>query len=175
MRVEGIDDFTRAIAELTRDMRRRVIRAALRAAAKPIAQAMKANSKVLKTPHKHRTAGLMRDSVKVTASRLHNGRNGVIGVFVRPRAKGARGAKSATDPFYYRFVAGGFHAVGRKRVAGGRLTRSANLAARVRAGTARFVPGDDYIGRAFAAQSGNALRIFQQKLRARIDAANRRK
>lgn len=174
--VQGIEDFNRAIAELSRDLRKRVIKSALRAAAKPIMLAIKAGSKVLKEPKKYRKQGTMRDSVKITSSRLQNGRNGVIGVYIKPKApKGAKGAKSPLDPFYYRFVANGFHAVGSKRVAGGRFTRKANLAAQTKAGRIKFIPGNDYIGKAFKATQGSALSIFQTKLKARIDAANKRK
>lgn len=175
--IQGIDDFNRAIAELSKDLQKRVIRSALRAAAKPIVTAIKAGSKVLQKPHPFRIQGVMRDSVRVTASRINNGRKGAIGVFIKPQAaKGVtRGAKSPLDPFYYRFVANGFHAVGSKRVAGGKLTRTAHLKAKVRAGQIKFIKGNDYIGKAFNATSGQALQIFQTKLKARIDAANRRK
>lgn len=174
--IHGIEDFNRAIAELSKDLRKRVLRTALRAAAKPIVTAIKAGSKVLQKPHPHRLQGTMRDSVKITASRINNGRNGVIGVYIKPKApKGASGAKSPLDPFYYRFVANGFHAVGSKRVAGGRFTRKANLSAKAKSGQIRFIQGNDYIGKAFKATSGVALSIFQTKLKARIDAANKRK
>lgn len=177
MKIEGIDDFNKAIAELTQDLRKRVIRGALRAGMKPIIDHSKASAKVMKKPHPYRIQGLMRSRIVVTNSRIHNGKNGQIGVFVKPVAvRGVtKGAKSPLDPFYYRFVAGGFHAVGSKRVSGGRLTRKANLAKHRREGKARFIPGDDFIGKAFREKSSQALAIFQQKLKARIDKANRRK
>lgn len=172
--IEGIEDFNRAIAELSKDLRKRVIRTALRAAAKPIVVAIKAGSKTLQKPHPKRISGVMRDSVKVTASRIQNGKNGEIGVYIKPKApKGSK--NSPLDPFYYRFVASGFHAVGSKRVAGGKFTRKANLSNKVKSGSVRFIPGNNYIGKAFSATKNQALQIFQTKLKARIDAANKRK
>ena len=177
MRITGIEDFNKAIAELTQDLRKRVIRSAWKAAAKPLVAHMRAHAKTLKTPHPYRLKGLMRDRIVATNSRIHNGRRGEIGVYVKPKRQAgvARGAKSPFDPFYFRFVAGGFHAVGKKRVRGGRLTRGANIAARMKAGTARLIPGDDFIGNAFRATGSHVLQMFQTKLKARIDAANRRK
>lgn len=176
MKLEGIEDFNNAIKELTQDLRKKVIRAALRAGMKPIIAYARANSKELKKPHPYRIRGLMKSRIVATNSRIATKR-GEIGIYMKPVAvKGVtKGAKSPLDPFYYRFIAGGFHAVGSKRVAGGRLTRKANLASRVRAGKARFIPGDDYIKKAFQAKGDEALTIFQKKLKERIDKANRRK
>lgn len=177
MRITGIEDFNAAIAELTRDLKKRVVRSAWRAAAKPLVAHMKANAKTLQKPHPYRIKGLMRDRIVVTSSRIHNGRGGQIGVFVKPRRQSgvSRGAKSPLDPFYYRFIAGGFHAVGGKRVRGGRSTRKANLAAQAKAGSIRFIPGDEFIGKAFRATGSQVLQLFQTKLKARIDSANRRR
>lgn len=176
MKLEGIDDFNHALAELTQDLRKKVIRAALRAGMKPIIGYAKAHAPELKTPHPYRIKGLLRSRIVAATSRIARSR-GEIGVFMKPMpAKGVtKGAKSPLDPFYYRFVVGGFHAVGRKRVAGGRLTRKLNLASRVRQGSARFVQGDDFIGDAFRAKGDEALTVFTRTLKARIDAANRRK
>lgn len=177
MNITGIDDFNRAIAELTNDLKKKVVRAALRAAARPLIAQMKANAKVLKKPHPNRLAGLMRDRIVATNSRIHNGRGGVFGLYVKPKRQSgvSRGAKSPLDPFYYRFVAGGFHAVGGNRVKGGRITRTSNLAAQRKSGAIRFIKGDDFIGRAFRSTAAKSVQVLQDKLRARIAAANRRK
>ncbi len=174
--LKGLDDLKRALDELTQDLKNKVVKSAIRYAAKPIITAAKANVKVLKKPTTYRIAGLVRDRIVVTNSRIHT-RTGQVGLYIKPiAAKGVtKGAKSPLDPFYYRFQAGGFHAVGSRRVKGGRLTRKANLSSMERKGKIRFIPGDDFIGKAFRAQGDAALKIFQQKLKARIDAANRRK
>lgn len=175
--IQGIDDFNKALAELTGDMRRKVIKAALRAAARPFIDSMKAKSIVLKKPTKYRTPGLMREAVKAMNSKIST-RRGTFGLFIKPRSpRGAkRGAKSKQDPFYYKFVAGGFHAVGGAgRVKGGRITRRLNLQKQREAGRIRWIPGNDYIGRAFRASGQQALIAFQKKIKQRIDLANRRK
>lgn len=165
--VQGIDDFNAALTALTKDLRKRVIRSALRAAARPIIRAAQSIAKV--------QTGLMRKRVVVTASRIKNGRDGTLGVYIKPK-KGKSAAKGGKlDPFYYKFVAGGFHAAGSKRVAGGKLTRKANLRSQVKAGKIRFIPGDDFLGKAFRIGQSQALAIFQSKLKERIDAANKRK
>lgn len=176
MPLVGIDDFNKALAELKADLRKRVVRSALRAGLKPMLEQARRNAPELKKPHPYRIRGLVKSRIVITASRIAT-RRGEIGVYLKPRAAPGvtKGAKSPLDPFYYRFVAGGFHAVGGRRIKGGRVTRKANLAARVKAGKARFVPGVDFIGNAFRATASQALEIFQQKLKARIDAANRRK
>ena len=165
--VEGIDDFNAALTALTKDLRKRVIRSALRAAARPIINAAKSIAKV--------KTGLMKKRVVVTSSRIKNGRDGTLGVYIQPRKAKSAKKGGKLDPFYYKFVAGGFHAVGRKRVAGGRLTRKANLRSQVKAGKIRFIPGDDFLGKAFRAGRSQALAIFQSKLKQRIDLANTRK
>ena len=174
--IVGIEDFNRAIAELTKDVRKRVVRAALRAAAKPIITAAKANAKELKKPHPYRIKGLMKSRVLASNSRIAS-RKKLIGLYIKPVArKGVtKGAKSPLDPYYYRFVAAGFHAVGTRRVKGGRLTRAMNLKAQRDAGKVRFIPGDDFIGKAFRSQGGAALSAFERTMKKRIDAANRRK
>ena len=174
--IVGIEDFNKALAELSADLRKRVVKSALRAAAKPIALAAKSRAKVLKAPTTYRLPGTMRDAMRVMNSRIAT-RAGLIGVYMKPKTrKGlSKGAKSPFDPFYYRFVVGGYHAVGSARVKGGRLTRKSNLAAQVSAGNARWIPGDDYIGKAFSSSKTEALSVFGATIKKRIDAANRRK
>jgi HK97 gp10 family phage protein len=163
--VEGLKDAKAALDALTKDMRRKVVRGALRDAARPFVQAARANAPVL--------TGLMRKRIGTFTSKLKRGQNGEIGVYVKPRASNAarRAKNRALDPFYYRFQEAGFHAVGRRKVKGGRRARAANLAA----SGARFIPGKMFLGRAFASQQRRALEIFQSAVKKRIDLANTRK
>ena len=163
--IEGLKDAKEAIEALTRDMRKKVVRGALRDAAKPIVQAARANAPV--------KTGLVRKRLGVSASKLKRGKNGEVGVYIRPRATSlARKTKNrALDPFYYRFQEAGFHAVGSKRINGGRKNR----AARLKASGARFVPGKKFMGRAFESQQRSALAIFQDAIKKRIEQANQRK
>ena len=174
--IRGIEDFNRAVADLKKDVSKRVVRSALRAAAKPMITSAKVNAKELKKPHPYRIKGLMKSRVVASNSRIAS-RKKMIGLYIKPVARRGvtRGAKSPLDPFYYRFVASGFHAVGTRRVKGGRVTRALNLAAQRDAGKARFILGDDFIGKAFRSQGGAALKEFERTMKKRIDAANRRK
>jgi hypothetical protein len=174
--IRGIEDFNKAVAELKNDVAKRVVRSALRAAAKPLITAAKANAKVLQKPSKYRTPGLMRARTIASNSRIAS-RKKLIGLYIKPIARrgAAKGAKSPHDPYYYRFIAAGFHAVGTRRVKGGRLTRAMNLKAQRESGKAKWIPGDDFIGKAFSSQGGAALKEFERTMKKRIDAANRRK
>ena len=173
--VQGIDDFKRAMYEFNDDLKKRVIKSALRAASKPIIRQAQSIAKVLQRPTKRRLPGVMRDRVRAVASKKHSiAKDGSIGMYIKPvTAKNAK--KTPLDPFYYRFVAGGYHAVGSRRVAGGKLTRALNLRKQAEAGKIRFIAGDNFLGKAFQAQGGAALREFENTMKRRIDLANRRK
>ena len=175
MNVRGIEDFNQALTALRKDVSKRVIASALRAAAKPIIQQAKANAPVAKKTYPKRIIGLVRDNIAATTSRLSR-RRGDIGLFIKPkRKKGVRPGKLG-DPYYYRWLITGYHAVGRKRVAGGRRTRGLNLEAQRQAGRIKFIsPQTNFLQNAFAAKSGDALNIFQTKLKTYIDNANKRK
>jgi len=165
LRVEGLKDAKAALDALTKDIRRKVVRGALRDAARPFVQAARANAPV--------RTGLLRKRIGTFTSKIKRGQNGEVGVYVKPRASNAaRRAKiKSADPFYYRFQEIGFHAVGRRKIRGGRRARAANL----KESGARFIPGKMFIGRAFAAQQRRALEIFQSAVKKRIDLANTRK
>jgi len=164
IKIEGFEDAIQALIDLAKDMRRRVVRGALRAAARPIVNQARSNAPV--------RTGLVKKRMSVMTSRIAKGRN-EIGVYIRPRATAlARREKiKALDPYYYKFQEAGFHAVGTRRVRGGRRARADNL----RSSGARFIPGKMFIGRAFESRGSEALAIFKAQIRARIDAANRRK
>lgn len=163
--VVGIDDFNRAVDSLTRDLRRRVIYAALRAGARPIVRAAKANAPV--------KTGLVKKRIAVATSKIKRGRNGEIGVFIKPRisSKARKSKDRSQDPYYYVFQEAGFHAVGRRKVGGGRVNR----AARIKASGARFIQGKKFMGRAFESNKGQALKAFSDTLKKRIDQANQGK
>ncbi len=163
--VEGLADAKRALEELSRDLRRKVVRAALRDAARPIVAQARANAPV--------RTGLVKRRIGVASSKLKRGQGGEIGVYIRPRASSlARRTKNrAQDPWYYRFQEAGFHAVGSRRVGGSRNNR----ADRLKQSGARFIPGKAFLGRAFQSEQRNALAIFQTAIKKRIDQANQRK
>lgn len=151
VKLDGLDDLNRAIKELTGDLRRKVARAALRDAAKPIQRAAVAAAPVLKGEHPYRLPGTLKRSILVKASKRFNGRDGEVGVYIAVRKRkglgGKAGARNPFDPFYWRFQEFG--------------TRK--MAAR------------PFMGPAFNAHARNAIQIFQDRIKVRIDKANRRK
>jgi HK97 gp10 family phage protein len=163
--IEGLADAKRAIEELTKDLRRKVVRGALRDAARPIVRQARANAPVL--------TGLVRKRITVASSRIKRGQRGEIGVYIRPSAtRLARKTKlTSQDPYYYRWQEAGFHAVGSRRVAGGRRNR----VDRLRQMGVRFIEGKKFMGRAFESRQREALAVFTQAIKKRIELANRRK
>ncbi len=151
IKLEGLDDLKRALTELAGDLKRKVIRAALRDAAKPIHRAAVAAAPVLKQAHPYRLPGTLKRSIMVKASKRFKGKNGEIGVYISvSKRKGLGGEASARnpfDPFYWRFLEFG----------------TAKMSAR------RFMT------HAFDANAQGAIQIFQARLKTRIDKANTRK
>ena len=150
-RIHGLDDLNRAINELSADLRRKVARAALRDAARPIQKAAIAAAPTLKKEHPYRLPGTLKRSIMVKASKVFNGKNGEIGVYVAVRKRkglgGKAGARNPFDPFYWRFQEFGTARHGRQA----------------------------FMEPAFKANSTQAIQIFQARLKARIDKANKRK
>lgn len=151
VKIEGLDDFKRDLAELAGDLKRRVVRSALRDAAKPMHKAMVAAAPELKKPHPYRLPGTLKKSILVKASKRFNGKSGEIGVFVAVRKRKGLGGKASArnpfDPFYWRFVEFG----------------TKKMAAR------------PFMGPAFDAHAQGAINIFKARLKTRIDKANTRK
>lgn len=151
VKIEGLDDLNRAIAELTQDLKRKVVRGALRDAAKPIQRAAVANAPTLQSPATYRLPGTLKRSILVKASRQANGRDGNIGVYIAVRKRkglgGKAGARNPFDPFYWRFLEFG----------------------------TKHISAQRFMTRAFDANSGAAIDIFKARLKARIDKANTRK
>lgn len=160
----GLDDAKSALDNLVKKMRKKIVRSALRAASKPIIAAAKANAPI--------KTGLLQRRIGAFTSKKYNGRTGVIGLYIKPRssAKARKTKNLSQDPFYYRFQEAGFHAVGSKRIAGGKRRRAATLAT----GKYRFIEGKKFLGRAFESQSKNALSIFTAEIKKSIDAENKR-
>lgn len=114
--LQGFDDLIAKLRDIPQAMRKRVLRNALAAGGRLVRDSARAAAPVLQQPVPYRTAGLLRRAVVVRTSKQARQR-GDVGVFVNVRpAKGAkyrgreivrasaRGARSKTDPFYWRFV-----------------------------------------------------------------------
>lgn len=149
--LEGLDDLKRAMAELAGDLKRRVVRSALRDAAKPMHKAMVAAAPVLKQPHPYRLPGTLKKSILVKASKRFNGKDGEIGVYIAVRKRkglgGKAGARNPFDPFYWRFV---------------------------EFGTSKK-DGRRFMSNVFDAHAQGAIAVFRARLKTRIDKANTRK
>lgn len=168
-KIEGLGEVRAALIGVPIDLRRKVMLSLLRKAAQPIVRAAKANAPVAKKATRRVVPGLIRKTIGVARSKIHNGARGVFGVFIKPikpagvkriarqaRRAGAAGPNFG-DPFYYAFQEAGFHAVGRRKVGGGRRAR----AERVKASGALFIPGLKFMGRAFESQRNAAVGIFR--------------
>ena len=119
--VQGAEDVKRALRELPDKLRRRMLRTALAAGARVVRDAAKQAAPALARDTPTRTAGLVRDRIKVRTSKRDK-RDGDVGVFVNVQpAKSGRGARSKTDPYYWQWLEFGRSAgMTRRRVAGGK-------------------------------------------------------
>ena len=152
-RVEGIPAFAAALREIPRALRRRVLLDALRAGGRLIRDEARRRAPIMRLSthsgssafrRRVRTPGLLRKSIVVRTSKAAR-RTGDVGVFVnvRPAKAGNRGAKSALDPFYWRWQEFG----------------------------ARAKPGAGFL-RAAGVRLGDALRAIVQRLGPAIDKFN---
>lgn len=105
--IRGLPDLKAALADVVPGLRRRVLRNALAAGARVVRDDAKARAPVLQPTLRapFRTPGTVKKAIVVRTSKQARKR-GDVGVFVnvRPAKKGQRGAKSKTDPFYWRFL-----------------------------------------------------------------------
>lgn len=183
LKVDGLEDVRLRLVGLPIHLRQKVMYALLRKAAAPIVAAAKLNAPVARRATRQVIPGLIRKTIGVTRSKFKKPAAGEFGVFVQPRVPGkvkslqrraSRGGVRGPnfgDPFYFRFQEFGFHAAGGKRVRGGQRTRQARL----KASGGRFVPGLEFLGRAFASQKAAALNLINSDLvRAITDQFNRR-
>jgi len=107
VQLTGFDDLAKKLRELAPAMRKRVLRNALAAGARLVRDDAKRHAPLLtnaaQAPHRQR--GTVKAAIRVRTSKQAR-KAGDVGVFVNVKpAKGvARGAKSRTDPFYWRWL-----------------------------------------------------------------------
>ncbi len=109
VRIEGLENLKRKLAEVPKAMRKRVLRNALAAGAREVRDVAKRNAPVmtlgtsLNAPY--RKPGTVKQAIRVRTSKADR-RAGDVGVFVnvRPAKAGQRCAKNPNDPFYWRFL-----------------------------------------------------------------------
>lgn len=115
----GIEKLKFALENVEKKLRTKAVKDALKLGAVPVAKQMRKNVPVLKTRKsktKTRTRGLVRSSIKIRTSSIDR-RKKDIGVFVnvKPAPKSQRGARSKTDPFYWKFINYGWSPGNRKK------------------------------------------------------------
>ena len=170
--VRGIPDLKAALSSIPEKLRRRALRNALAAGARVVRDAAKARVPVMSAEAArrapYRTPGLVKKSIVVRTSKSAR-RAGDVGVFVnvRPAKSGQRGAKSKTDPFYWRWLNFGWTPAGRKR---GRAGINARRRARA-AGRSSAVSGVQFL-EAGAAKLEQALQVFISKIGPQIQKLN---
>jgi HK97 gp10 family phage protein len=107
VKLEGFDVLAARLRAIVPAMRKRVIRNALSAGARLVRDEAKRKVPVLQKVFsaKYRAAGTVKKAIRVRTSKVAR-RAGDVGVFVnvKPARSGQRGARSRTDPFYWRFL-----------------------------------------------------------------------
>lgn len=151
VKIAGIDDLKRALNTLPDKLRRKALLKPMKLAMKVVLDAARQAVPVLAAPSPYRTAGLLKKrlTVRVSKEARQAGNVGVFvnikpasgaryktvgkvaGVAVRIKKKdGQRGAKSPTDPYYWRFVEFGTRKMGKRPFltpAGGKLQEALNV------------------------------------------------
>lgn len=129
VRLEGVDELKRALADAAVKIRTKAVRNALSAAARVISKQAKLNAPILKSPKESRKPGTVRNAISVRRSKVarEDGNEGVF-VSVRPlRAKARRtfkvaraaagksinGSENPDDPYYWWWVEFGHRIVPR--------------------------------------------------------------
>lgn len=106
-KVHGIPDLKAALASIVPKLRRRALRNALAAGARLVRDEARQKAPVLKPELRvpYRKPGTVKKAITVRTSKVAR-RAGDVGVFVnvRPAKAGQRGAKSPTDPHYWKFL-----------------------------------------------------------------------
>ena len=177
--VEGLKELDRALAEFPLKLQRRILNKAMAAGARIIANEVKARAPV-KTGAIKRNVGYKRGDRRYNEPGMA-GRH-IVGVqHGKVRSKpsvirlpsGRRKIAKLTkydlrgqDPFYFRFVEKGYHAVGRLPKQKGVNARAAR---RQRVAAARFVPGQRFMQQGFNASAGRAVEKVRQVLAAEIE------
>lgn len=111
VKLEGVDELKRALADAGAHIRKQAVRGALREAGKVIQAAARAAAPVLQVPTKTRRPGTVKKAIAVRASKFAR-KHGDEGVYVNVRAlrgaaqkkKGKAGATNPNDPYYWRFL-----------------------------------------------------------------------
>lgn len=158
-RVLGIPDLKAALSSIPAKLRKRALRNALAAAGRVVRDAARQAAPVLRGVAPYRQRGTVRKAINVRTSKIAR-RAGDVGVFinVKPAKAGQRGAKSKTDPFYWRWLNFGWTPATGPRSALAKRNRRAHMRS-----SAPAVPGHHFL-EAGAKRLGHALEVFKAKI-----------
>ena len=176
VKVEGLADLKRALADVPNKIRKGALKRALRLAGNTVRDAARAGAPVLQTSARHSKPGTVKRNIVVRDSKFAS-RAGDVGVFVsvkplRGKAQikqGRAGAKNPNDPYYWWWQEFGWVAGGR-RVRGGRNTRALVRKRAIESGKARRIPGKYFLTNAAKEKGQDAIGVF---MREAIPAINR--
>lgn len=168
VRIHGIEDLKNKLLALPKQLRTKVLRNALSAGARIVRDDAKQNAPVLSADLRQapfRKPGTVRDAIRVRTSKRDR-KAGDVGVFVnvKPAPQGQRGAKSKTDPFYWRWLEFGWNAA--KRGESKRDRRKLN-----KSGATKRIAGRKFLTNA-TGKLGQALGVFQLQLGRWIEKVN---
>lgn len=127
----GLDGLEKALDGIEKKLRRKVLGDVLKKAMVPVREAMRSKAPVLNrrtAKTKTRTVGLLKKKISIRSSKVDK-KAGNIGFFVNVTpAKGANaGAKSKTDPFYWRFINKGWTPGNRRKKDKNKKTRTVKV------------------------------------------------
>lgn len=180
VKLEGVDELKRALADASKQIRTKAVRAALRDAGRVIQKAARSNAPVLKTATPNRKPGTVKKAISVRASKLaRRDKNEGVFVSVRPlrgsrqKKLGRAGATNPNDPFYWLFQEFGTkpHVI---------KPRRGKVLAWQAGGKARFArsvkhPGNPpkrFMTRAAESQGEAAIRVFMNRVIPQIERLN---
>lgn len=178
LEITGLADVVARLQDVPIHLRKKVMYGVLRKAAQPIVRAARANAPVARKSTARVIPGLLRKSITVSISKFQKPAAGNFGVYVEPRIpgkvkslqrrarKGGAAGPNFGDPYYYKFQEFGFHATGRRRIAGGQRRRAIARAS----GQFRKVPGLQFLGRAYESQRNAVVASLNDDLVAAVVA-----
>lgn len=125
VKLEGVDDLKKALADVSKKIRTKAVRSALRKAGALIAKVARQSAPVLQVPIKTRRVGTVRKNIAVRNSKFAR-QAGDEGVFVgvrplrgaRQKKLGKAGAANPNDPYYWRFLEFGTKKMARRAFLG---------------------------------------------------------
>lgn len=163
----NLPDFKRQLDRIGQDFRRRAVRNALASMGRIFRDAAKAQAPVLRTPVERRVIGALRNNIIVKRSKFQKA--GAERYYVGVRSGKQATRRTGGDPFYWRFLEGGWIPRGPgQKLKGGTRSRALQRSS-LREGGANFVQYP-FLKPAFDAQQQRALAAFE----AAIDRAVKR-